>query len=299
MLGHPGRGIPHRGEEGVAQAGQRHLADRAGIPPPAHGVAHRRERGGAVSLGQRVENGVGRGVELGGSTAGSDPLQRGQAVAHRSAAGGHRMVDGLAVQVQLGVGDDVAEMVGHDLRADQAQLEHLAAAPDGVHHLVGLGGGQHPRHMVGRLLQSLEQRVLGPGGEHVDLVEQVHLGPARRSEVDPLEETPHVVDLVVGGGVELLEVERAALLDRQARLADTAGLAVVAEVGAVQRLGQHPGGGGLAAAPGSVQQIGVADGVLAHRGMKGPHDMVLALDLAELLGPVAAVEGLVGHRHRL
>ena len=33
MLGHPGRGIAHGGEEGVAQPGQRHLADRAGSRP--------------------------------------------------------------------------------------------------------------------------------------------------------------------------------------------------------------------------------------------------------------------------
>ena len=183
--------------------------------------------------------------------------------------------------------------------ADQAELEYLAAAPDGVHHLVGLGGGQHPCHMVGGLLQGLEQRVLGSGGEHVDLVEQVHLGPSRRGEVDPFEEAPHVVDLVVGGGVELLKVERAALLDRQAGLADAAGLAVVAQVGAVERLGQHPGGGGLAAAPGAVQQVGVADLVGAHGRLQGPDHMVLTLDLGELLGPVAAVERLVGHRGRL
>ena len=296
VLGHAGRSIAHRGEEGVAQPGQRHLPDRAGIPTPAHGVAHRRERGGPVMVGQRAEHGVGRGVELSRPTCGHDLFERGQRVAHRSAPCGHRMVDGLVIQVQLCVGDDVADVVGHDVGADQAQLEHLAAAADGLHHLVGLGRGQHPRNMGRRLLQGLEQRVLGAGGEHVDLVEQVHLGPARRCQIDPLEQAPHVVDLVVGGGIELLEVERAAVLDRLAGLADTAGLAVVAEVGAVQRLGQDPGRGGLAAAPRAVQQVGVADLVLAYGCLQGPNDMVLALDLGELLRPVAPVERLVGHR---
>ena len=144
MFRHPGRGVAHRGEEGVAQPGQRRLADRAGIASPAHGVSHRRQRGGPVVFGQRGENRVGRGVELRGPAAGNDPLQRGQGVAHRSAACGHCMVDGFVVHVQLSVTGDVPEVVGHDLRVDQSQLEHLAAAADGVHHLVGLGGGQQP-----------------------------------------------------------------------------------------------------------------------------------------------------------
>ena len=56
-------------------------------------------------------------------------------------------------------------------------------------------------------------------------------------------------------------------------------------------LARTPCRGGLAAAPRAMQKVGVADLLGAHRGLQGPHDVVLALDLAELLGPVAAVEG--------
>ena len=54
--------------------------------------------------------------------------------------------------------------------------------------------------------------------------------------------------------------------------------------------GQDAGAGGLAAAAGAGEQVGVVDPVVGQRGRSGVGDVVLADDLGERLGPVAAVE---------
>ena len=96
------------------------------------------------------------------------------------------------------------------------------------------------------------------GRQHVDLVEDVHLGATRRAERRLADEVAHGVDAVVGGRVELVQVVRGARLDRQARVAHAAGLAVL-QVGAVERLGQDAGGRRLARAAWAAEQVGVAD----------------------------------------
>ncbi len=185
-----------------------------------------------------------------------------------------------------------------DVGRQQVELEVLGAAADGGQHLVRIGGGQHEHHVRRRFLEGLEQGVGRRRGEHVDLVEDVHLGAARASRGRPGSmRLAHVLDPVVGGGVELLEVVGAAGLDGQARLALAAG-SPACEVGAVEGLGQDAGGRRLARAAGPAEQVGVADPVVAHGVAQGPDDLLLARHLGEPAGTVAPVEGLVGHRRR-
>ena len=75
MLGQARRWITHRGQEGVTQPGQHHLADGSRIPPPPYGVAHGRQRGGPVTFSQSAEYGVGRRIEVGCPAASHHPLE--------------------------------------------------------------------------------------------------------------------------------------------------------------------------------------------------------------------------------
>ena len=147
----------------------------------------------------------------------------------------------------------------------------------------------------GRLLQGLEQGVRGLGGQHVDLVDDVHLPPPGRAQVRPGDQVAHGVDPPVGGGVELDDVEGPALGDLGARRADAAGLAVEG-VHAVQGLGQDAGAGRLARAPGAAEQVGVGDPVVPDGVAERVADVVLAPDVGEALGPEPPVERLEGHR---
>ena len=98
-----------------------------------------------------------------------------------------------------------------------------------------------------RLLERLEEDVPA-------LLDALHLvddedlaAQVRGARVDARHELAHVVDLVVGGGVQLDDVERPALADGDAAGAGVAGLAV-AQVRAVDGLGHDARHGGLARA---------------------------------------------------
>ena len=88
----------------------------------------------------------------------------------------------------------------------------------------------------------------------------------------------HVVDTAVGGGIEFDHVEGPSLTDGDARVALAARFAV-AEVGAVERLGEDAGGGGLAGAAWTAEQVGVPHPVFDDRVAQGRHEVVLAADL--------------------
>ena len=89
------------------------------------------------------------------------------------------MVDTCIVDVETCLDHHVADQGLQVLGAQEVQLQVLGAATDGLHDLMGLGGGQHEDHVVGGLLQRLEQGVLRSGGQHVDFVQEVNLGPTR------------------------------------------------------------------------------------------------------------------------
>src|SRR4029453_7587617 len=109
-----------------------------------------------------------------------------------------------------------------------------------------------------------------------------------------LAQVARVIHRPVAGPLDLGHVQVGAVGDRDAGVADVAGLGGGA-ADAVERLGQHPGRGGLARPSGPAEQHRVVD--LA--GLDGvdqrPRDVVLTDDVVERLGTVFAVEGDVGH----
>ena len=72
--------------------------------------------------------------------------------------------------------------------------------------------------MLGRLLQRLQHRVEGVAREHVHFVDDVDLEAAGGRRVQRvLQQLAHVVDLGVGRGVELEQVDEAPGVDLRAR----------------------------------------------------------------------------------
>lgn len=138
------------------------------------------------------------------------------------------------------------------------------------------------------LLERLQKGVEGGRREHVDLVDDedrvaAHLGD------DPhlVDERADVLDRVVRGGVELVDVERAPLVEGAARFALVAGLGSVG-VEAVDGLGEDAGAGGLAHAARATEEVGMGqlspfDGVAERGG-----DMFLPDDRSEGRGAVFA-----------
>ena len=141
-----------------------------------------------------------------------------------------------------------------------------------------LGGGENEDRMGGRLLQSLEKGAESRGREHVDLVDDENrITPHLRNDAHLLDEGADVLDGVVRRGVELVDVERTALVERTARLALVARLGAAGGK-AVDGLGEDAGAGGLAHAARPAKKVGMGqlsalDGVFQRRSnMLLPHD---------------------------
>ena len=112
------------------------------------------------------------------------------------------------------------------------------------------------------LLQGFQECVGCLVGEHVGFVDDIDLVAGLcGGEVDLFPDIPDLVDAPVAGGVHLDDVEQAPLVGGGADVAPVAGVSILG-VQAVDRLGQDPGGGGLAGAPGPAEQVGVGYPVL-------------------------------------
>ncbi len=174
----------------------------------------------------------------------------------------------------LGASDNVATPTSpqpDDLDADAVEVVDLAAREDGGDDLVFFGRGQDEQGMGGRLLECLEEGVEGRRREHVHLVDDVDavfsdLG----RDAHLVGERADVLDRVVGGGVQLVDVHRAILLERPARLALATRLHLFGTE-AVDGLGEDTRAGGLAHAPRAAEevcvgQLAACDGVFEGRG---------------------------------
>ncbi len=243
----------------------------------------------AVSKAEQLSDPVGS-QRVG--TRSEELVEDGLGVSHPAGGELGDEADGVGVGHELVRGEDRPELA-LDLGGRQpAEVEPLDARQDGRPDARGIGRAEDERDVRRRLLEGLEEEVpalLDP----LDLVDDEDLASQvgwRR--VDPREELADVVDPVVRCRIELDDVERATLPDGRAGLACVARFAV-AEVRAVEGLGDDPSHRCLAGPPRADEEHGVGDPVGANRVAERLDDRFLADDLAERLGTPAAVEGLV------
>ena len=139
----------------------------------------------------------------------------------------------------------------------------------------------------------------GRRGQHVDLVHDVDPLFYVGGGVDGLiPQGPDLVHAVVGGGVQLQHVQKAAVFQPHAAGALAAGVAVD-RVFAVDGLGQNFGTGGLAGTSCAGEQIGVGGAALRHLLFQGLGDVLLTDDVGKHLGPPLAVQRLIHGTHLL
>ena len=152
-----------------------------------------------------------------------------------------------------------------------------------------LGGRQNEQHMLGRLLERLEQRVERADREHVHLVDDEHaLFDLRGGVARLVAQVADVVHAVVRGRVDLGHVEHRAVQDAAARRALVARVAVH-RVLAVDRARQDLGAGGLARAARAGEQVGMAQPPGLELRAQGIRDMLLADHVCKRLRPPLAV----------
>ena len=118
------------------------------------------------------------------------------------------------VQVDFFLPGHIFQPAGDLLGRDAGEVIPLAAGQDGGRDLLHLGGGQDEDDVFRRFLHRLEQGVEGRSGEHVDLVDDVHLILAHRRQVGRLfPQVPDVVHTVVGGRVDLRNIQDRTLIN--------------------------------------------------------------------------------------
>ena len=155
---------------------------------------------------------------------GDDLIERALRVAHAAVAGARQQRQRRVVDLDLlGVGDRL-ELVGDLLDADRLELEHLRPRLDRRRHFLELRRRHHEDDVRRRLLDRLEERVEGLRREPVDFVDDEDLVAVadRRDAEAGDDDVADLVDLGVGGGVDLEDVHVAALGDLDAGVADAA-----------------------------------------------------------------------------
>ena len=250
-----------------------------------------------IGVGEAEEIADGRLVD-GRPAGGEDLVEHRLRVAH--AAGGQPgdEVDGTRLGVDALRREDPPELPLDLLDREAADVVALETRQDRRRELLGMGRGEDEDDEVRRLLERLQERVPGVLRDLVGLVEDVDLpSQVRRGVVDPVAELPDVRDAAVARGVDLDEVHRPALADRDARLAPVARVAVL-EVRAVDGLGEDPGERRLARPARADEEDRVGDPAGADGVPQRLDDGGLPDDLAEGLRPPPAVERLVRRRRR-
>ena len=147
-------------------------------------------------------------------------------------------------------------------------------------HLAHLGGGEDEFHVPRRLLQRLQEGVEGALGEHVHLVDEVHLvARHQRLVARALDDLADVVDAGVGGGVHLQHVGVPAFHDLgavAAELGHVEGRLVDAVALVVEGAREDAGGRGLADAAHAGQHVALGDAIGGERVPERRHHGLLA-----------------------
>src|SRR5262249_39575243 len=161
-----------------------------------------------------------------------------------------------------------------------------------------VGGGEQELDVPGRLFERLEQGVEGGAGEHVDFVDDVDLvAVARRQVPGCLAQGADVVDAVVRGGVDLLQ------LDVCAGGQVGAGRTYAARLGrrpllAVERAGKDACAGGFSATARAGEEERVRHPARLERVDQRPDHVLLPGQVGKPLRPVLAGEDEVRSGHR-
>ena len=177
---------------------------------------------------------------------------------------------------------DLAELLGDLGDRQRPEVEPLAARDDRRRDLVKLRRGEDEAGVGRRLLQRFQERVEGLGGQHVDFVDDRDAeAVALRGVADRLDQLARVLDLAVGGAVDLVDVERVAagedLPAGRALAARMDGRALLA----VQRPGQDAGGRGLSDAARPGQEIGGGGASLGDGVGESPRGRLLSDEVVE------------------
>ena len=272
------------------------LDDAVDLTEHGRGIARREGFDDAVEqlvVGETQQARSTRVREALGPGARDELVEHRQRVTHRTAARARDERQHARLRSHaLGV-EKLLHVIGELLRRHEPERVVVRARTDGADDLLRLRGREDELHVLRRLLDDLEQGVEALRRHHVRLVDDVDLETAaRRTERRALTQVAGVVDTTVRRGVDLDDVDRTRTSARQrlTRIAHPARRGRGALL-AVEAAREDARGRRLSAPARAGEQVGVIDPPGAQCLHQRFGDVLLADDVGERLGAVAAVEG--------
>ena len=225
-----------------------------------------------------------------------DLIEQTQRVAHAPGRLAGHDLQGGALRVDALLAAEMLEVLDDVVLPDPLKVKALAAAQDRDRNLLRLGRRKDKARVVRRLLQGLQQRVEGLGGEHVHFIDDVDLvAVAARRIAHPLAQLANLVDAAVRRAVDLKDIDRLPLRDLLARRTLIAGR-VRGSLLAVERLGQNARRRGLAHPARPAEEVGVVHPILRNGVLERAGNMALTHHLFKMLGAPLPGQHLVRHR---
>ena len=218
-----------------------------------------------------------------------------EGIAHTARRGPAQQVQGRFLEADHLLLEHVAQVADDLLRGHILEIELQAAGQDGHRQFLGVRGRQQELHVGRRLFQGLQQSIEAVGGQHMHLVDQVHLVTRPGGRIlDVFQQLPGVLHLGARGRVHFQQVDAAPLGDLQAGRALAAGLR--AHPGfAIEALGQDAGDGGLAHPACAGEQVGVVQAIVIQGIDQGLQYVLLADHFAEAFWSPLTRQHLVRH----
>ena len=112
---------------------------------------------------------------------------------------------------------DMGQVAGDVFHGDPSEIEDLATGEDGGKDLVFFGGGQDELGVGGRLFQRFQEGVESRCRQHVDFVNDIDFVMSHlRRDPHLVDQVPDVIDRVIRGSVEFVDIERRILIEGEA-----------------------------------------------------------------------------------
>ncbi len=128
-----------------------------------------------------------------------------------------------------------------------------------------------------RFLEGFKKSIECIGAEHVHLINDIYLVfSCLWCKTDLFNQVTDIINRIVACGIQFMDIERGAIVEGLTRVAGVAGLAILAQVFAVDGFGQDPGTGCFAHAPWSAEQKCMRKMLLKDRIFQGSGDMGLS-----------------------
>ena len=112
-----------------------------------------------------------------------------------------------------------------------------------------------------------------------------------------IQQLAHIVNLRIGGGIDLNNIDKTAFVDFNTSWTSAAWMGADTRL-TIQGFCQNTCDGSFAYTACSGKEIGVMQALLLQRMRKRAHDMILSDQAVEILGTILAGENLIGHAGR-